>query len=118
MRSSVAFLVLPLAIGASATCSAAPRFVQPVDHYVTPIREVQDTVIIAPSAPPPARVETIPPPPAATEFWRPGHWAWNNINWTWVPGEYIQRPSPQVAWQPGHWVEQPNGWMWVEGRWD
>ena len=71
MRSSIAFLVLPLAIGASVPCSAEPLFVQPVDHYVTPIREVQATVIIAPTAPPAARIETIPPPPAATEFGAP-----------------------------------------------
>jgi len=76
------------------------------------------TEIIAPSAPPPMRVEPVPPPPSAgTVSWEPGFWSWNGGNWVWVAGHYVERPSAQAVWEPGHWVEQANGWLWVAGRW-
>ncbi len=75
------------------------------------------TIVIAPSAPPPPRVETVPPPPASVDVWTQGHWAWNGSNWDWVPGQYITRPAPQATWIPGHWERQSDGYVWVDGRW-
>ncbi len=75
------------------------------------------TVIIAPTAPPPPRVETAPPPPAAVDVWTPGHWTWSGTTWAWVPGQYIARPAPQAAWVPGHWEQQGANYVWVEGHW-
>ena len=72
--------------------------------------------IIAPIAPPPVRVETIPPAPAPTMTWEPGHWTWNG-SWIWTSGHYVERPSAQAVWEPDHWIEHGNGWMWVAGRW-
>ena len=87
-----------------------------------PVQTAQSTVIIAPSAPPPPRVETIPPPPTADAqvmYWRPGHWTWSGANWIWTAGEYVQRPAPQAVWAPGPWVQQPTGgYVWVDGRWE
>ena len=95
---------------------ASPALAQAVVQ-VSPTEQV----IVAPSAPPPARVETIPPPigsePSAL-YWRPGHWEWSGANWAWAPGTYVQRPAPQAVWEPGHWVQQPTGgYVWVEGHW-
>lgn len=95
---------------------ASPAMAQAVVQ-VTPTEQV----IVAPSAPPPPRVETIPPPtgsePSAL-YWRPGHWEWNGANWAWASGTYVQRPAPQAVWQPGHWIQQPTGgYVWVEGHW-
>jgi hypothetical protein len=77
------------------------------------------TVVIAPSAPPPPRVETIPAPPQAqTLSWQAGHWAWNGASWNWVDGHYVQAPQPTAVWEPGHWQPQPSGgYIWVDGQW-
>ncbi len=75
------------------------------------------TIVVAPTAPPPPQVETIPPPPAAVDVWTPGHWAWNGGTWAWTPGQYIARPAPQAAWVPGHWEAGSSGYVWVDGHW-
>ncbi|HEY6431600.1 MAG TPA: hypothetical protein VIZ17_06415 [Acetobacteraceae bacterium] len=75
------------------------------------------TVVIAPTAPPPPQVETIPPPPAPVDVWTPGHWAWNGTTWAWAPGQYIARPAPQATWVPGHWEAGSSGYVWVDGHW-
>lgn len=100
---------------------AAPAMAQSVQVITpTPI-PVQSQVIIAPSAPPPARVETVPPAPPSTPnvmYWRPGHWMWDGTSWSWLQGQYVERPNPQAVWEPGHWVQQPTGgYVWVDGRW-
>lgn len=91
-------------------------------QLVVPSTPVQaNSVIIAPSAPPPPRVETIPAPPvvqAQTMTWVPGHWSWTGGNWAWTEGHYLQRPAPQAVWQPGQWMQQPTGgYVWVDGHW-
>lgn len=78
------------------------------------------TVIIAPSAPPAPRVETIPPPPSMQTqvmTWEAGHWVWNGTGWNWQDGHYVQRPSTAAVWEPGHWQQSNGGWVWVEGQW-
>lgn len=75
------------------------------------------TIVIAPTAPPPPRVEMVPQPPAPVDVWTPGHWAWNGATWEWVPGQYIARPAPQASWVPGHWEPQAGGYVWVDGHW-
>lgn len=111
---SLPALVL-LGVGASVPLAKA----QPV-QVITPI-PAESTVIVAPTAPPPARVETIPPPPvaeASTMYWQPGHWMWSGANWVWASGQYVQRPAPMAVWQPGHWAQQPTGgYVWVDGHW-
>src|SRR5580704_8880424 len=42
-------------------------------------------VSVAPFAPPPARVETPPPPPLAA--WQPGHWSWSGGQYVWIAGQ-------------------------------
>jgi hypothetical protein len=108
------------AIAALAASTAA--LAQPVQVLTpAPAQYTQSTVIVAPSAPPPARVETIPAPPSAQQqvmYWQPGHWMWNGANWEWASGQYVQRPAPQAVWEPGHWAQQPTGgYVWVDGRW-
>ena len=77
------------------------------------------TVIVAPSAPPSPRVETVPPRPPQSQVltWQAGHWAWNGTAWTWDQGHYVQRPQPTAVWEPGHWSEQHGGYVWVDGHW-
>ena len=88
---------------------------------VIPPAPAQVPVVVAPAPPPPAPVETIPPPPSAQAqvmTWRPGHWVWDGANWSWVAGQYAERPTPQTRWEPGHWEQQSSGgYVWVDGRW-
>jgi hypothetical protein len=76
------------------------------------------TVPTAPVAPPPARVEVIPPAPAAQMVWQAGYWSYNGANWDWIAGHYVAQPRPAAQWIPGHWAQQPGGaWVWIGGRW-
>ena len=76
------------------------------------------TVIIAPSAPPELRVETIPATPSNGMQWQAGHWSWIGAQWAWVPGQFAAPPQQTAIWDPGHWVQQANGgYAWVEGHW-
>lgn len=112
------YLAVPAFIFAAGTASALAQSVQVISPAPVP---VQSQVIIAPSAPPPPRVETIPavpPTEAQVMYWRPGHWTWDGASWSWVQGQYVQRPTPQAVWEPGHWLQQPTGgYIWVDGRW-
>jgi hypothetical protein len=72
----------------------------------------------APPAPPyPEVVETIPVRPGETYFWVRGHWAWGHGGYAWIPGRWIERPTPVAVWVPGGWHHQHGGWYWVEGHW-
>ena len=75
------------------------------------------TIVIAPTAPSPPRVETIPPPPTAADAWVQGHWAWTGTAWAWVPGRYVAPPVPRASWVPGHWDTHAGGYIWVDGHW-
>jgi len=114
------YLTLPALALVTGVVSAAPAGAQSVVIAPAPAQPPSQ-VIIAPNAPPPPRLETIPPPPseeARVMYWRPGHWAWDGMNWTWSTGTYVERPSAQAVWEPGHWAQQPNGgYVWVDGRW-
>ena len=46
------------------------------------------TVIIAPTAPPPVRVETIPAAPSPTMAWQAGHWTYDGTQWVWTAGQH------------------------------
>jgi hypothetical protein len=109
-------LATPMVLLAMGATSAMAQSVQ----FETPTA-VQSEAYIAPSAPPPPRVETLPPPPsdeARVMYWRPGHWMWDGASWSWSQGQYVERPAPQAVWEPGHWVQRPSGgYVWVGGRW-
>lgn len=73
------------------------------------------TVIIAPHAPPPPRVEVLPA--ARPGFvWDPGHWHWVHGDYIWRPGHWeVVRVG--FHWVPGHWIERGPNWRWVPGHW-
>jgi hypothetical protein len=93
-----------------------------------------DTSAPAPSAadqPPPAPVyarfsESAPPAPQAetkpvinirSEVWRPGHWAYDNGQFSWVPGEVMQKPTFTAVWAPDRWEKHTYGWAFICGHW-
>ena len=108
-RTASVALILALA-GALAACVPDP-YSQKNGHTTN------TNLAYAPGAPPPPRAETVPPPPSASDYWEPGHWAWNGSQWTWLPGHYEQRPTEAAVWQPGYWQKSPDGYHWVQGHW-
>ena len=69
--SHFAIPTLLLLAGASSAMAQPVQIITP-----TPI-PAQSTVVIAPSAPPPPRVETMPTPApeqGRVVYWQPGHW--------------------------------------------
>jgi hypothetical protein len=67
-------------------------------------------------APPPLRVEVVPPPPRPLVVWQPGTWHWNGASYVWLPGHYIERPAG-ARWEHGHWGYRGGAWVWVPGHW-
>lgn len=72
-------------------------------------------IIVAPHAPPPPRVENMPPPRAGY-VWDPGHWRWDHGAYVWAPGHW-QPVRAGYRWVPGHWVEHGPNWRWVPAHW-
>ncbi len=109
---------IPLCASLAVPASGMAQSVQVITPAPVP---VQSQVVIAPSAPPPPRIEAIPSAPPAqaqTMVWSPGHWTWDGASWSWKQGQYVMRPSPQAVWEPGHWLQRPSGgYVWVDGRW-
>src|SRR5690242_12171569 len=111
-------VALPTFLLFAGATSAIAQQVQVVTPTVIP---AQSTVLVAPSAPPPPRVETMPAPPSEqgrVVYWQPGHWIWDGSSWSWQQGQYVGRPAPRAVWEPGQWVQQPSGgYVWVDGHW-
>ena len=85
MKTRTLSIAIPVISGLVAAAAAMAQPVQLVTP--APVQYGQSTVVIAPNAPPPPRVETIPQPPSAEAkvmFWQPGHWMWNGANWEWA----------------------------------
>jgi len=68
------------------------------------------------SAPPPNRVEAIPPAPSSNAFWMRGYWHWENDNYVWISGRWeVKRPG--WHWVPAHWDMPEERWEFVAGQW-
>lgn len=72
-------------------------------------------VIIAPTAPPPPRVEVVPAPRPGYA-WDNGHWRWGHGQYVWAPGHW-QPVRAGYHWVPGHWAQRGPRWRWIEGHW-
>ena len=67
-------------------------------------------------APPPVRVETVPPPRAGFVL-APGYWDYRGHDHVWVRGRWVAERHG-YHWVPDRWDHGPNGWSHVAGRWD
>src|SRR5262249_28933982 len=77
-----------------------------------------NTMIDAPTMPPPLWIQPPPRSPGPGFVWVEGNWAWNGGAWVWVPGAWAQPPGPRARWSPGHWDRRGRrGSHWVGGRW-
>jgi WXXGXW repeat (2 copies) len=66
-------------------------------------------------APPPVRIETVPPPRSGY-LWSPGFWEWRGHEHVWVPGGMI-RERRGYHWVPAHWDQRGPRWHHEPGHW-
>jgi hypothetical protein len=66
-------------------------------------------------APPPVRVETIPPPQVGM-VWAPGFWEWRGGAHVWVPGHYMHERRG-YHWIADSWVQRGPHWHHEPGHW-
>jgi hypothetical protein len=71
--------------------------------------------IVSDLAPPPVRVEHVPPRDGY--IWAPGHWEWNGHFWAWTSGSYIFDRRP-AQWIPDRWEQTETQWRYLPGHWD
>lgn len=82
-----------------------------------------DALLEIPYPPPPARVETVPPPKQDTEVWIDGQWTWNGKEWKWTDGAWVT-PPPNAYFTPWKVVLREDGrflfaaaaWRAMDGR--
>ncbi len=70
-------------------------------------------------AAPPASLENGPnsPSPVAGAIWAPGNWVWQDNQYFWRPGFWVN-PQPNWVWVPAQYVWTPSGYIFTEGYWD
>src|SRR6201986_3443125 len=68
-------------------------------------------------APPVIPVYEQPPLPAPGYLWTPGYWAWDGMDYYWVPGTWVEPPVGGMLWTPGYWDYQDGAYVWTEGYW-
>lgn len=68
------------------------------------------------AAPPPPRVEVVPPPRAGY-VWVPGHWEWRGNHHVWIGGNWL-RARPGYVYHAPEWRRAQGRWVYAAGRWD
>src|SRR5271155_3531500 len=68
-------------------------------------------------APPELPVYDQPPIPAPGYLWTPGYWSWNNEDYYWVPGTWVEPPQPGLLWTPGYWAFNDGVYGFRQGYW-
>ncbi len=74
-----------------------------------------DVSIVVGSAPPPLRLETMPPPRAGY-IWAPGYWNWDGYRHVWLPGRWEPERHGMYFQQP-LWIHSGSGWRLDRGGW-
>jgi hypothetical protein len=68
-------------------------------------------------APPVLPVYDQPPIPAPGYIWTPGYWAFDDGDYYWVPGTWVEPPSVGLLWTPGYWGWHDGIYAWNAGYW-
>ncbi|MEI8198198.1 MAG: YXWGXW repeat-containing protein [Phycisphaerae bacterium] len=79
--------------------------------------EPQPQYVVVQQAPPPLVVERRPPMPAGGYVWVDGYWVWDNQQYNWVAGHYVQPPQPNVIWIAPRYERDPRGYRYMPGQW-
>jgi hypothetical protein len=77
--------------------------------------QVQGVVVVR-QAPPPPRVEAMPPPRRGYQ-WSPGYWAWEGHHYVWHDGYWI-RARPGYAFRQPQWSQHDGRWHYRPGQWE
>jgi hypothetical protein len=83
VRQFASLLLLSVACGADLP---GPQVGEAPEHAFTEV----------PFAPPPARVETVPPQPSSDDVWVDGEWVWQGGRWAWRNGYWIVPPEEAI----------------------
>ena len=112
LRPALAALLL----GACAPALVAPSFGQ---ECVCPPAEgaTAGPIIESDETPPPMPDYDQPPMPTPGDIWTPGYWAWNNDDYYWVPGVWVEPPQPGLLWTPGYWAFVGGVYLFHRGYW-
>jgi hypothetical protein len=73
--------------------------------------------VSASTEPPPLPTTDQPPCPEEGDLWIPGYWAWDGVNYYWVPGEWVFPPRVDVFWTPGYWAYAGSVFVFHRGYW-
>ncbi len=73
--------------------------------------------VVAEEPPPPLPEYDQPPPPEAGYLWTPGYWYWNNVDYYWVPGTWVEPPRRGLLWTPGYWAFADGVYGFHRGYW-
>jgi hypothetical protein len=85
--------------------------------YTTPAAAREVVLVTSRVAPPPPRLEHVPPPRRGY-VWAPGFWQWSpRVNrHVWVDGTWV-RARPGYRYAPGRWERNGGGWQFYGGGW-
>lgn len=78
--------------------------------------QAQPVINVQLGAPPPPRIERVPPPRRGY-VWSPGHWEARRRAYVWVPGVWV-RARPGYAYRPPQWRDNNGRWEYNGGGWD
>jgi hypothetical protein len=107
-----------LLIGAAAALAlVAPAVAQDCVCPQAESLDISGPAIQAPESPPPLPGYEQPPMPAPGYMWSPGYWAWNNVDYYWVPGAWVEPPGVGVLWTPPYWAYVGGVYMFHPGYW-
>lgn len=98
-----------LLAGALAVLGAGAAYTPPAEARVA-------VSIYAPIAPPPLRVERVPPPRVGY-VWAPGYWGWGHRRYVWHAGHWVHARRGYHYAAP-RWEHEGNRWRYYDGRWD
>lgn len=73
--------------------------------------------VIVKAAPPPVRVEKMPPRPAPEFVWVAGYWSWNTTDYVWVPGVWMAPPEPAAMWVAPRYEARSGVSVYISGFW-
>jgi hypothetical protein len=74
------------------------------------------TGVVVTGPPPPPVVETRPAPPTGRAQWVAGYWHWTGMQYTWIPGHWVEARAgevwraPRYSLRDGVYVYEPGGW--------
>ena len=66
-------------------------------------------------APPPPRMEVLPPPRVGY-VWAPGQWEWVGGRHAWIGGVWMPA-RPGYVYHGPEWRQRHGHWVYYEGRW-